>query len=725
FQAANTGLAVDSVVKNILYFLVFWLVSLLALNELHAVTLMRVVWATAVCVSLAGLATATGIIQIKDGFVNGRIYSTFQYPNALASFLAAAMLMGIYLWLRSFPEEWTGVPGQTPAGEAAVAPGAAGPSRRKGGAGAALPAWLNGDLLYRYLGSAGNYLIFAVLAGSKSQGGLLVFTFATALFLAGLPSGRRVPAFLQLLLAAGPAVLAVRQFLAAVAAGRPDPAWLWIFAGLAVVLAGQALYDMAARKGLMSWIAARKKIILAALLLLALAGAAGLSLYAGSHADAVKAVTEEIRLRNATERGYFYRDALRMFQDRPFLGWGGGGWQEAYRSYQSYLYNSNEVHGYYLQVLVEAGVPGLLAVAAVWVFFLHAAHRLYHGAKENPARRTLVWTVTVAAVAIGLHAAIDFDLSLSALTLVLFSLFGVVRGLESAVPAAAAQKEKAGRRKAYVPPNYGVLAAYLAGAAAVMIFAGTLAAANNYYRQASIYLRNGNTQQAEKLLQKAAACNPAGADYHNALARIYQQAGRLDQAMAEAKAASSLSKYSPVPVSEMANIAYNQKDSGKAVEYAEKAVSLAPFQAQWYEYLARIAFTAGYNAMNDGDREAARQYLATAAEIPARIEAKMAALNETEKKLWNVAPLLTATPPVRLSAGEAQYLLGRWPEADQNLQAALQDDKLKGEAALWLAVLRDKQARGQEAQELLAQSQKLVPDMAKGYGWLQNIQILR
>ncbi|MCL6639362.1 MAG: hypothetical protein K6T80_06755, partial [Firmicutes bacterium] len=58
FQAANTGLAVDSVVETILYFLVFWLVSRLALNEMNAVTLMRVVWTTAAGVSLAGLATA-------------------------------------------------------------------------------------------------------------------------------------------------------------------------------------------------------------------------------------------------------------------------------------------------------------------------------------------------------------------------------------------------------------------------------------------------------------------------------------------------------------------------------------------------------------------------------------------------------------------------------------------------------------------------------------------
>ncbi len=319
---------------------------------------------------------------------------------------------------------------------------------------------------------------------------------------------------------------------------------------------------------------------------------------------------------------------------------------------------------------------GLLAVAAIWGFFLYAAHRLYHGAKELPARRTLVWTITIAAISIGLHAAIDFDLSLSALTLVLFSLFGLIRGLEISAAGAAKQKEKAGRRKSYEAPKFGSLAPYLVGALAVALFAGMLALSNNYYLQATGYLKSGNTRQGEQLLQKAIAYNPANADFHRALAGLYQQSGKLDQSMAEARAASGLSKYSPAPLAAMANIALKQNQAPEAFDYAEKALALAPFQAQWYEYLARIKFTAGFSAMNGGDRETAKQHLTKTTEIPARIDAQMATLGETEKKLWNVAPLMTATPAVMLAVGESQYLLGRWAEADGNLQGAMQDEKL-------------------------------------------------
>ena len=110
---------------------------------------------SAVGVALAGLATATGLVQIRDGFLDGRIYSTFQYPNALASYLAAATLTGLYLWRRA------GTPGSN---------GKVVNSLIKG-----MPNWLTWTKLSPYLYAAGNFLLFAVLLGTKSNGGLMVF----------------------------------------------------------------------------------------------------------------------------------------------------------------------------------------------------------------------------------------------------------------------------------------------------------------------------------------------------------------------------------------------------------------------------------------------------------------------------------------------------------------------------------------------------------------------
>ncbi|MHB1043965.1 MAG: O-antigen ligase family protein [Eubacteriales bacterium] len=743
FQAANYGMAIDEVVKTTLYFLTFWLVSRLIRDEIKAATLLRVVYAAAVGVALAGLATATGDIHINDGFLNGRIYSTFQYPNALASFLGAAMFFGIYNWLRSFPREWAA------AGAAAQASGhidvkgrltdpdktGAGGNAPKGGrrpgpaANYGLPPWLNLDFIYRYLFSAGNFTVLAVLLGTKSQAGLAVFAAVFALFLAGLPRGRRVPVVIHAAMVAAPAFLAMKSFLAEVAAQRPDWAWLWIFTGLAAVLAFQALYDLAAKKGLLNWIASHRKVVLAVLLLLVVAGGIGLGIYVNSHAGAVKAVVEELRLRNATERFYFYNDAMKMIRERPLLGWGGGGWEEAYRSFQGYLYNSNQVHGYFMQVLVEAGIPGLLAVLGIFIFFFRSAHRLYRGAKRLPERRTLIWTITVAVTAIALHAAIDFDLSLSALTLVLFSMFGLARGFELAgAPAPAVPVKTSGRRKVHEQLNYSLLAAFSAASLVLIVFAGMLSAANSSARQAGGYIQAQDYSHAATALQKATSYNPYNADFHSDLSVVYQRQSRFEEALAESQQAAELSKYNSQRYAGLADAMYSLKRYDEVAGYSEKALALAPFQVQWYEFLSRTYFTIGYTSLVDEKKEEAKQYLVKATGVPGRIDEKMATIGETEKKLWNVAPLMTATPGVKLNAGACRYLLGQFSEAGADLQAAYgsatkDDSRTKGEAALWLAILRDKQGRGEESQAYLAEAQKLVPSVAKGFEGLRKLPV--
>ena len=253
FQAANHGLALDEVVKTTLYFTVYWLTSRLVRSDQEAGTILGVIYLGAVGVALAGLATATGLVQIKDGFLGGRIYSTFQYPNALASYLAAAVFTGLYLWRRA------GTPGSN----------GVNPIINE------MPDWLSRAKLKPYLYAAGNFLLFAVLLGTRSNGGLLVFSFVFVLYLIGLPKGNRIPVFLHIFLFGVPAFVAIWRFLSSVSSGRPGLAWLWIIAGFALACLGQFLYSSLERRGLFQWIAAHRKAVLTGVLLVVVAGRFG------------------------------------------------------------------------------------------------------------------------------------------------------------------------------------------------------------------------------------------------------------------------------------------------------------------------------------------------------------------------------------------------------------------------------------------------------------------
>jgi uncharacterized protein HemY len=93
--------------------------------------------------------------------------------------------------------------------------------------------------------------------------------------------------------------------------------------------------------------------------------------------------------------------------------------------------------------------------------------------------------------------------------------------------------------------------------------------------------------------------------------------------------------------------------------------------------------------------------------------------------LWKDGPLMSPTPEIKMNVGASQYILGMWTEAESNLKTASQDENSKGEALLWLSVLKSKQGKAQEAEELLQQANKLVPQMAKDYEGLKNLPVLK
>jgi tetratricopeptide (TPR) repeat protein len=670
-----------------LYFLVYWLASRLIRNEKDIITILRVIYTSAIGVALAGLAAATGIINITKGVIDGRLCSVLQYPNTLASYLLAVMFIGLYLWRRAQKTE-TGRP------------------------------FAGIKNINQYMYAAANFLIFAVFIGTKSQGSFLVFLFAIVLFFIVIPKGDRLPVFVHFVIFSLFSSTAIWLFLRAVADGKMVLAWLWVLLGLITVIAAQLLYNFSESKGLQGWISEHKNIILAAISLIILACFIGAVVYACSHSDIVRMGIEKIRLRNATERMYFHKDALKMFMERPVLGWGGGGWEEAYHAYQSYFYNSDKVHGYYFQVMVETGIIGILVLLGAWACFLHLIHRIYH---QDDAKKFLLCVIMIPAVSLGLHAAIDFDLSLSAVALVLWTMFGLTRGIWLYYGAGAEEK----KRKKHVPPNYTVPVIILGVSIIVVIFTGSLVMAGNYSAQVGTKVQSQSVNQSIELLKKASAYNPFNADYHSNIARLYQYQGNYEEAIIHANRAVELSKYSAIRYAELSNLFYSREDgTAEAIKNAEKALSLDPFQGERYEYLAKIYFSAGYNNLQTGKRDMAKQYFEIAAGVPGRITDITSTLNDTEKMLWKDSPMIAPTILVKLNVGKSQYLLGRWSEAKQNFEAALADSEVKGEAALWLAVLYNKQGHTKESQDLLAEVEKLDPENAKKFDGLLRLEIL-
>lgn len=92
------------------------------------------------------------------------------------------------------------------------------------------------------------------------------------------------------------------------------------------------------------------------------------------------------------ERINRWQSAIRMFQERPFWGWGPGTYQFLYAPYQmskeKTIISTNagdlgNAHSEYIGPLAESGLPGMLSILLIFSFSIFYGIRIYNRAIEN------------------------------------------------------------------------------------------------------------------------------------------------------------------------------------------------------------------------------------------------------------------------------------------------------------------------------------------------------
>jgi len=695
FTAVNKGLAIDEVVKNILYFMTYWSVSRLVRDEEDVHKLLHVIYISAIGVALAGLATATEIIHIHDGFnvteFGGTISSTLQYHNALAALLGAVFFIGLHLWHRSSENSRIGqavelkLPRLDPAG---------------------------------YLYACGNFLLLAVLIGSKSRAGLLVFGLVFVIYLIGAGNQRRLTASLASGFLGAVAYAVIGKFLILAQNKQPDQAWLWIVGGLFIALAGQFAYTLLSRHVLDRWAAGDgRKFILTFAAMAAIVIVAG-GIWASGKAHVFERATSLEYLWTAYQRFYYIESSIDMIQERPLLGWGGGGWKEAYEAYLSFRYTTREAHSYPFQVGVETGIAGIVIVAGMWLSFLLLVIRRHRDSDNNPQRRQVLWLCTVVFLMLAGHSLIDFDLSLSALALVLWGILGVATAL--AYPVRGVEKKKEHN------PHYAPLGVVTAAGLLIITGAAFLAQAAGFASQASANFRNNQPDAGIAYLEKAKTYNPFKSDYRISLSQVYINQGEKEKALEEANSAVNLSKYGFAPRINYVQIAAAAGNNGLAAAELEKIPALAPNNILTYEQYGINYLNIGINELTSGNKNTAKAYLNKAAAATELITKQESSLSDMDKEMWS-GPLLEINDKIRLITGQAHYCLGDVNESMESLRQAVQStgNNVKAQALLWLALIEEKNGNMSEHNNLIDQVNSINPELVKNYPALKNIPVLQ
>lgn len=122
------------------------------------------------------------------------------------------------------------------------------------------------------------------------------------------------------------------------------------------------------------------------------------------------------------ERFSFYADALRISRDYPVFGAGGGAWNVLYEQYQSYPYQSSQVHSFFLQHLVETGWTGLLVLVVIfaWILIQYMIRSLRSGLDES----SFLFFILV--VSLLVHSLIDFNFSYVVIGAIVYFSLGLL-----------------------------------------------------------------------------------------------------------------------------------------------------------------------------------------------------------------------------------------------------------------------------------------------------------
>lgn len=327
---------------------------------------------------------------------------------------------------------------------------------------------------------------------------------------------------------------------------------------------------------------------------------------------------------NAQGRLTFYKDAFKIIKDYPILGTGGGGWVTLYQRYQSYLYWTKLAHNYFLQMWIEVGIIGLGTFVSLVLGLVYIAYKKYRNIEKEDDRAVLV-SVIVAVVAILAHAFMDFDLSLSALTFVLWMLMGVLYSGFGKVRNTDNSNVK--NKKTNQNSNlYNVVISFIM--IALIIGSSSLFLSNKNAEKALAASKEQKVDDAIKYFEKASQFDKYNAEYKTDLSTFYKVKFQLTQdkefikkSLELTEKAVKLAPYSSQLNSIASSIYMSIGKIDEALELVEKAIELQPMRAENYVQKCDAYLTAfNYYVSQKKDFDKAEEAITEAYKVKEQIK---------------------------------------------------------------------------------------------------------
>lgn len=368
-----------------------------------------------------------------------------------------------------------------------------------------------------------------------------------------------------------------------------------------------------------------------------------------------------------------YNWAFAMLKDGFVLGRGADGYHALYHRYQDKIYWAKHVHSHFLQIWIEAGVFAFMSYIILWLALIYQVIKsLIRRLDDDDWPFAL--GIFLGMLAMIIHSVVDFDLSLPALSITLWTLAGIVRNET---------------RIEYGRGNFGIKK-WITPIVGVVLSVVLILPAWQEYKALSI---NEEAEEAWCMgyypmaivkYEEALKLSPLSSDISAKLSQLYAKRYELkkredfkEKAMEYAKKAQELSPYNVRNYVRLSNTYELIQEEEMLISNVEMLAYVVPKSLNIQENLASKYYQRAFKYLKEDNKALAEMYMQKVSNILETVEK-----NYLESdKAWNMRP----TAKLFLMGGQSASLFGEKETATERLSMALKFSNTREEAGQWLA----------------------------------------
>ncbi|MFH1825326.1 MAG: O-antigen ligase family protein [Candidatus Firestonebacteria bacterium] len=279
-----------------------------------------------------------------------------------------------------------------------------------------------------------------------------------------------------------------------------------------------------------------------------------------------------------------YKSALKMFLDKPFLGYGLGTFADVFPKYTfpiegnigRFTRLAEFAHNEYLQVISEMGMAGMLLMFIFIIIILKQSYILIKNT-NNESELKLILGSVLAIISILIHATVDFNLHFLPINIIFIMLIAVIFSKPlNQTNACFVKLNKVKRLRMYILLLVLILI--------IVVIQNSLA--EHFYMNYFYNTKKHNLEDAEKSMKTAIFLNPLSGKYYDVLGKHYQNYYKLTKDLktfniseAYFKSAVLKNKMNAFYHKHLALLYYDAKLYQETVEEYNKAINLYPNDA--------------------------------------------------------------------------------------------------------------------------------------------------